>query len=93
MKTVNLAAKPFVNRRPVIRVAALVWVLGARPLGLSTCGATAIFSAPSRQHRSKLADLESEIGVTEEQNGRAAPPHRSAQARRGQQHRRSTSTG
>ena len=67
MKAVNLAAKPFVNRRPVIRVATLIWVLA---LGLSIWNVLRYgdFFRTVTGHRSRLADLEKEIGIAEERS-------------------------
>ena len=67
MKAVNLASKPFVNRRPVLRVAALVWVLGLALLVVNLWRYGDFFRAASG-HRSRLADLENEIGIEEEQD-------------------------
>ena len=63
-KAVNLAAKPFLNRRPVIRVAALVWVLaiGLSALNLWRYGD---FFRTASSHRSRLAALEGEIANEE----------------------------
>lgn len=65
MRAVNLAAKPFVNRRPVIRIAILVWVLA---VGLSVWNVLRYgdFFRTVTSHRSRLADLEKEIGLAEQ---------------------------
>lgn len=67
MKAVNLATRPFVNRRPVIRVATLVWVL-ALALSLVNLWRYGDFFRSVAAHRSTLGDLEKEINLTEEQN-------------------------
>lgn len=68
MRAVNLASKPFVNRRPVIRVAGLVWVLA---IGLAAVNVWRYgdFFRTATSHRSRLADLETAIAGEQQRNG------------------------
>lgn len=66
MKAVNLASKPFVNRRPVIRIAFLVWV-AAIALAVVNIWSYSDFFRVASNHRARLADLEQEIRIEEEQ--------------------------
>lgn len=66
MKAVNLASKPFVNRRPVIRIAFLVWI-AAIVLAVVNIWSYGDFFRVASDHRARLADLEKEIRIEEEQ--------------------------
>lgn len=66
MRAVNLASKPFVNRRPVIRIAFLVWI-AAIVLAFVNIWSYGDFFRVASNHRTKLADLEKEIRIEEEQ--------------------------
>jgi Tfp pilus assembly protein PilN len=65
VKTVNLASKPFVNRRPVNRVATLVWVLALLLLLMNFLRYGDFFRTVTA-HRGRLADLEKEIVIAEQ---------------------------
>lgn len=66
MRAVNLASKPFVNRRPVIRVAILVWALTIGLIAINFWRYGDFFRVASSQ-RSRLSDLEKNIRIEEEQ--------------------------
>ena len=66
MRAVNLASKPFVNRRPVIRIAFLVWI-AAIVLAVVNIWSYGDFFRIASNHRARLADLEKEIRIEEEQ--------------------------
>lgn len=66
MRAVNLASKPFVNRRPVIRIAFLVWI-AAIVLAFVNIWSYGDFFRVASNHRTRLADLEKEIRIEEEQ--------------------------
>jgi hypothetical protein len=61
MRSVNLASKPFVNRRPVVRTATLLWVLAGATIALGLWLYGDFFRA-TQVHRQTLADLERGIG-------------------------------
>jgi hypothetical protein len=65
VKAVNLASKPFVNRRPVNRVATLVWVLALGLLLMNFLRYGDFFRTVTG-HRGRLADLEKEIVIEEQ---------------------------
>jgi len=60
MRVVNLSRRPFVNDRPVVRLAALLWVLGGALLVANIYSYTNYWS-DSAEVRSELAAIESEV--------------------------------
>ena len=61
MRVVNLSRRPFVNDRPVVRLAALLWVLGAVLLAVNITSYTNYW-IDSAEIRTELAGIESDIG-------------------------------
>ena len=58
----NLARRPFVNGRPVTRLAVLLWLLGGGLL-IANVFSVSAYLVGSAQKRERLAELESEIGT------------------------------
>lgn len=62
MKVVNLSGRPFVNRRPLVRLGVILWVLG----GLLVLINLALFQSylsDSRDVRGELADAEEQVAA------------------------------
>lgn len=64
MRVVNLSRRPFLNRRPVQRVAILLWVIGGLLLAANTWLFADYFSGTSK-NRQRLAELNAEIDAVE----------------------------
>jgi Tfp pilus assembly protein PilN len=70
MKIVNLARRPFLNAKPVVRLAALLWVLGAGLLAYNVWLYTRYLTG-SASARGQLAEVSEQITLEEERLDRA----------------------
>lgn len=64
MRVVNLSRKPFLNRRPVARIAILLWILGGLLLVVNTV-LYAQYLAGTTKNRELLAEIDAEIKAEE----------------------------
>ncbi|MEM9558319.1 MAG: hypothetical protein AAGC60_28965 [Acidobacteriota bacterium] len=66
MQIVNLSRRPFINRRPIARVAFILWILGLVLAALSL-SLFARYWSGSADYRERLAELDEEIDREQEQ--------------------------
>ncbi|MDA8017828.1 MAG: hypothetical protein MPN21_10315 [Thermoanaerobaculia bacterium] len=66
MRVVNLSQRPFLNRRPVERVAVLLWIFGVLLLALNVWLYAGYLSGTFK-NRERLAELNSEIDAAEQE--------------------------
>ena len=64
MRVVNLSQRPFLNRRPVQRVATLLWIVGALMLATNAWLFTSYLSGTTK-NRERIVELNSEIDAAE----------------------------
>ena len=64
MRVVNLSRRPFLNRRPVARIAVLLWVIGSLLLATNAWLYAGYLSGTTK-NRERLVELNAEIDSAE----------------------------